>query len=172
MFGSDEYPEYSPSTFNDAFGFFLWGPGISGPYPLAGYPNGQNLAIIPGTTIPVTINNLGPGAGQYPAFYTNNLGGVAYGNALQYDGTTTLLSANATVQCGATYHIKLAISNVGDQAFDSGVFLQANSFSSEVVQVAVATVSGDTAVYEGCSVADIIFSRSDSTDTLTVVYDQ
>lgn len=173
IFGSDEYPEYSPSTYNDAFGFFLWGPGITGPYVLGGYPGGgQNLAIIPGTSIPVTINNLGPGAGQYPQFYQNNLGGAAYGTAIEYDGTTTLLSANASVQCGQTYHIKLAISNVGDQAFDSGVFLQANSFSSEAVQVAVATVSGDTTVIEGCTVADLMFIRPQSqiSDTMTIDY--
>jgi gliding motility-associated-like protein len=173
MFGSDEYPEFSPSTFNDAFGFFLWGPGISGPYTLAGYPaGGANLAIIPGTTVPVTINNLGPGAGQYPAFYTNNLNGAAYGTAVQYDGLTTVLSANASVQCNQTYHIKLAICNVGDQSYDSGVFLQANSFSSEAVEVAVATVSGDTTVLEGCTTADLMFVRPQSQigDTLIVNY--
>lgn len=147
LFGSDEYPEYSPSTFNDAFGFILWGPGISGPYTMAGYPaGGANLAVVPGTSTPVTINNVGPGAAQNPTYYQNNLGGAAYGTAIQYDGTTTLLSANADVQCGQTYHIKLCISNVGDQAFDSGVFLQANSFSSEAVEIAVATVSGDTSL--------------------------
>lgn len=171
LFGSDEYPEYSPSTYNDAFGFFLWGPGISGPYALGGYPaGGTNLALIPGTSTPVTINNVGPSSNV--AYYVNNLGGAAYGNAIQYDGTTTLLSANASVQCGQTYHIKLAICNVGDQAFDSGVFLQANSFASEAVQVAVATVSGDTSVYEGCSTADLMFIRpeSQSSDTLIVSY--
>lgn len=174
IFGSDEYPEFSPSTFNDAFGFFLWGPGISGPYVLGGYPNGgENLAIIPGTTTPVTINNLGPGVGQYPQYYQNNLSGAAYGTAIQYDGTTVILSANASVQCGQTYHIKLAISNVGDQAYDSGVFLQANSFSSEAIQVAVATVSGDTTVIEGCSTAELQFIRPQSqiNDTLVISYD-
>lgn len=174
MFGSDEYPEFSPSSYNDAFGFFLWGPGISGPYTLAGYPaGGQNLAIIPGTTVPVTINNLGPGATQYPAFYSDNQGGAAYGTAVQYDGLTTVLSANASVQCNQTYHIKLAICNVGDQAYDSGVFLQANSFSSEAVEVAVATVSGDTTVIEGCTTADLMFVRPQSQigDTLIVNYD-
>lgn len=174
IFGSDEYPEFSPSTFNDAFGFFLWGPGISGPYVLGGYPNGgENLAIIPGTTVPVTINNLGPGVGQYPQYYVDNQSGAAYGTAIQYDGTTTTLSANASVQCGQTYHIKLAISNVGDQAYDSGVFLQANSFASEAVQVAVATVSGDTTVIEGCSTAELQFIRPQSQlgDTLIINYD-
>lgn len=172
LFGSDEYPEFSPSSFNDAFGFFLWGPGISGPYVLAGYPaGGMNLALIPGTSTPVTINNVGPSSNV--AYYVNNLGGAAYGNAVQYDGSTTLLSANASIQCGQTYHIKLAICNVGDQAYDSGVFLQANSFASEAVQVAVATVSGDTSVYEGCSTADLMFIRPESQigDTMIVTYD-
>ena len=175
LFGSDEYPEYSPSTFNDAFGFILWGPGLSGPYIMAGYPaGGSNIAVIPGTATPVSINNVGPGATQNPAYYTSNLGNVAYPpNAIQYDGTTTLLSANASVQCGETYHIKLCISNVGDQAFDSGVFLQANSFSSEAVEIAVATVSGDTSVYEGCTDASLRFIRPQTQlgDTLIINYD-
>lgn len=174
IFASDEYPEFSPSSYNDAFGFFLWGPGISGPYTLAGYPaGGANLAVIPGTTTPVTINNLGPGAGQYPQYYVNNLSGAAYGTAVQYDGSTTVLSSNASVQCGQTYHIKLCISNVGDYAYDSGVFLQANSFSSEAVQVAVATVSGDTTVIEGCTTAELMFIRPQTqlSDTLIVDYD-
>jgi gliding motility-associated-like protein len=175
LFGSDEYPEFSPSSFNDAFGFVLWGPGISGPYTLAGYPaGGQNLAVIPGTGTPVTINNVGPGATQNPAYYVSNLGNVAYPpNALQYDGTTTLLSANASVQCGETYHIKLCISNVGDQSYDSGVFLQANSFSSEAIEIAVATVSGDTSVYEGCTDANLLFIRPQTQlgDTLIINYE-
>jgi uncharacterized repeat protein (TIGR01451 family) len=131
MFASDEYPEFSPSTFNDAFGFVIWGPGISGPYPLAGYPSGgMNLALIPGTSTPVTINNIGPGATQNPAFYVNNLSGSAFGSAIQYDGSTTVLTANSAVECGKVYHMKLAIANVGDQAYDSGVFLKETSFTS------------------------------------------
>lgn len=168
IFGSDEYPEFSPSTFNDAFGFFLSGPGISGPYTNGGI----NIALIPGTSTPVTINNLGPGAGQFPAFYVNNLNGAGYGSAIQYDGTTAILTANASVQCGQTYHIKLAISNVGDQSYDSGVFLEADSFSSEAVDIAVATVTGDTTVIENCTSAQFIFSRPQTqlADTLQVNY--
>jgi len=170
IFGSEEYPEFSPSTFNDAFGFFLWGPGISGPYALAGYPaGGTNLALIPGTTTPVTINNILPSDSNY----VDNLNGLAYGSAIQYDGTTKLFTSLAGVQCGQTYHIKLALCNVGDQSWDSGVFLEASSFSSDAVQIAVATVSGDTAIYEGCSSANIIFTRpADQVGApLTVTYD-
>ena len=169
IFGSEEYPEFSPSTFNDAFGLFLWGPGISGPYALAGYANGANIATIPGG-IPVTINNVGDASNTQ--YYVFNDNGSTYGNAIQYDGTTVLLTAAASVQCNQTYHIKLAISNVSDQAYDSGVFLEANSFSSNVVDVAVATVSGDTTIIEGCNFADIVFTRPEGNmlDTLSIIY--
>ena len=169
IFGSEEYPEFSPSTFNDAFGLFLWGPGITGPYALAGYANGANIATIPGG-IPVTINNVGDASNTQ--YYVFNDNGSTYGNAIQYDGTTVLLTAAASVQCNQTYHIKLAISNVSDQAYDSGVFLEANSFSSNVVDVAVATVSGDTTIIEGCNFADIVFTRPEGNmlDTLSIIY--
>lgn len=169
IFGSEEYPEFSPSTFNDAFGLFLWGPGITGPYALAGYANGANIATIPGG-IPVTINNVGDASNTQ--YYVFNDNGSTYGNAIQYDGTTVLLTAAASVQCNQTYHIKLAISNVSDMNYDSGVFLEANSFSSNVVDVAVATVSGDTTIVEGCNFADIVFTRPEGNmlDTLSIIY--
>ena len=148
---------------------FLWGPGITGPYALAGYANGANIATIPGG-IPVTINNVGDASNTQ--YYVFNDNGSTYGNAIQYDGTTVLLTAAASVQCNQTYHIKLAISNVSDQAYDSGVFLEANSFSSNVVDVAVATVSGDTTIIEGCNFADIVFTRPEGNmlDTLSIIY--
>lgn len=153
IFGSDEYPEYSPSDYNDAFGFFLSGPGISGPY----QNNAINLAVLPGTNTPVTINNVGDETNTQ--YYVDNAAGSAYGAAIQYDGTTVLLTAIGQVQCGQTYHIKLAICNVGDQGYDSGVFLEANSFGSSVVEVAVATVTGDSTVIEGCTSASFILTR-------------
>ena len=172
MFGSDEYPEFSPSSFNDAFGLFLWGPGISGPYALAGYPNGgTNIATIPGG-IPVTINNVGDVNNTQYYVFNENSSTLTYGDAIQYDGTTVLLTAAASVQCNQLYHIKLAISNVGDQSYDSGVFLEAGSFSSAAVDVAVATVSGDTTIIEVCTYADFIFTRPPGqvNDTLIINY--
>lgn len=171
LFGSDEYIEFAPSSFNDAFGIFLWGPGISGPFTFPGYPNGgSNIAIIPGG-IPVTINNINQVTNsQYYVF--NEFPQDTYGDAIQYDGTTVKLTASASVQCNQTYHIKFAIANVLDQAYDSGVFLEAGSFSSSSVSVAVATVSGDTTIVEGCTYADFIFTRPDTQmgDTLIINY--
>lgn len=167
VFASEEYPEFSPSTFNDAFGFFL-----SGANPAGGNYTNLNIALLPGTSTPVTINNVGPGGTQNPTFYVNNLSGAAYGTAIQYDGTTVVLTAVAHVVCGQTYHIKLAICNVGDNGWDSGVFLEANSFGSEAVDIAVATVSGDTSIIENCTNAQFIFSRplNQANDTLVINY--
>ena len=43
FFGSMEYTSFTCSGFNDIFGFFLSGPGITGPYS----NNGINLALVP-----------------------------------------------------------------------------------------------------------------------------
>uniref|UniRef100_UPI003750BB1B choice-of-anchor L domain-containing protein n=1 Tax=Flavobacterium sp. TaxID=239 RepID=UPI003750BB1B len=133
VFASEEYPEWTNTGFNDVFGFFLSGPGITGPYT----GGAANIALIPSTIVPITINNLNNGGAnlgpcEYCAFYVNNGTGVtpALNATIQYDGFTTVIAANAIVQCGMTYHIKLAIANVGDNSLDSAVFLQAQSFNT------------------------------------------
>jgi len=129
VFGSDEYPEYAPSSFNDVFGFFLSGPGITGPY-LGG--TGKNIALLPTTTTGnygVTINNVNQTTNT--SYYVSNGTGTnpLVNTLIQYDGYTVPLQATSQLQCGATYHIKIAVSNAADNAFDSGIFLQAGSFS-------------------------------------------
>jgi Secretion system C-terminal sorting domain len=126
VFASEEYLEYVGSSFNDVFGFFLSGPGITGPFS----NNAQNIALIPSTSTPIAINNVNTTSNA--AYYVNNGTGSTptLNPTIQYDGFTTVLTANSSVQCGQTYHIKLAIANVTDSAFDSAVFLQAGSFSS------------------------------------------
>lgn len=160
IFGSEEYPEFVDAGFNDAFGFFLWGPGVSGPFVLGGYPaGGQNIAIVPGTSTPVTIDNVSPVTNS--TYYSNNVGGAAYGTAIQYDGTTVTMTATSDLICGEIYHIKLAICNVGDQAWDSGVFLEAGSFTTNPVEFTFNAFSADNTAYEGCNESgELVFTRA------------
>lgn len=167
IFGSEEYPEYAPpnnSSFNDIFGFFLSGTGISGPYSLGAI----NLATVPGTTTPVSINNVNPITNA--TYYTDNTGGLAYGNAIQYDGTTTTMTAFSDLVCGETYHIKLGVANVGDQAWDSGVFLEGGSFTTNPVEFSFNSYSNNDTISEGCSASgNLIFTRAgcnNANDTL------
>jgi len=144
-FGSEEYPEYACSPFNDVFGFFIQGPG---------FPNFTNIAIIPNTALPVTINNLHPanpiyGCGPLNEIYYNSNNG----SNLQptYDGFTDVFVAQAVVVPCQEYTIKLAIADVSDGVFDSGVFLEAKSFGTGSINTAVTTVSLDGTVTEGCA---------------------
>lgn len=182
MFASEEYPDYVCSEFNDVFGFFISGPGINGPYS----NNAENIALIPNTNIPVAINTVNSGtpgmfgdafdcAAQDPNWLSNSVyytTQYAPYSGQGYNGGTVSLPSEVTLQCGETYHIKIAVANVGDGALDSGVYLEANSFVSDAVQVVVATVTGDTTVFEGCTDASIYFIRPQSqiNDTLTIDY--
>ena len=131
VFGSEEYFGFENTQYNDVFGFFLSGPGISGPY-----ANGSiNLAVIPNSVpeLPVTIssvNSVTPINQQY--FVDNTLGLDTIATA---DGLTTVFTAKALVQCNETYHIRLAIADGVDGLLDSYVWLEAGSFSSPLLEV-------------------------------------
>lgn len=127
IFASEEYPEYSNSTYNDVFGFFLSGPDIAGPYS----NNAKNIALIPETNTEITINNLNNGTSnlgpcEYCEFYVDNGTGQTPNDNpfIQYDGFTTVIRAKSDLLCGETYHIKLAVGNVGDNQYDSAVFIK------------------------------------------------
>ncbi len=172
VFASDEYPEYACSNFNDAFGFFISGPGITGPYT----GGAENIAIVPGSTLPVTINSINPGvpgasAGggtcsgaleslAFSGMYVNN----SPGGTVEYDGFTVPLEAVAVVTPCEVYTIKLAIGDVSDSAFDSGVFLKGNSFGTNALDVEVNTVSPDSTMVEGCVGASIAFTLGAASD--------
>lgn len=169
VFGSEEYPEYANTSFNDVFGFFISGPDIFGPYPSPpGFPNGaRNIALLPQTLPPVfvSINNINNGQSnngpcENCQYYVNNgTGNTPNANPyIQYDGFTTVLVASSNVVPCQTYHIKLAVADVTDRKYDSGVFLEANSFSSIGLGANVAFTHAlvDTAV-EACNNASVAF---------------
>lgn len=126
VFSSEEYNDYVNTTFNDVFGFFISGPGIIG---------NKNIALIPGTNTPVSINNVnngGPygGVSSGPCSNCNYYIDNVLGSTFAGDGYTTVLTAQVAVQPCTVYHIKLAIADVADQAFDSFVMLEDNSFQA------------------------------------------
>jgi gliding motility-associated-like protein len=165
VFASEEYLEYVNAGFNDVFGFF-----ITGQNPNGGNYSSTNIALIPGTSIPVTIDNLNNVSNNQ--YYNNNGDGSsapqnADNTVVQYDGFTDVLTASADVVCGQIYHIKIAIADAGDGSFDSGVFLEAQSFTSVSPISAnsqVTTVGNLPAnqIMEGCGDAEIQFTRTDS----------
>ena len=157
IFGSEEYCEYVNSSFNDVFAFFL-----TGIDPVTYTTTTKNVAIVPGTvSTPVAINNVNSGnpcgsGGVNTQYYVNNPSGAG----VEYDGYTTALTAEAVILACQTYHMKLAVANVGDNSLDSGVFLEEGSFYSPHVQIDElwdAPDYGDTLI-QNCREMDLVFS--------------
>jgi hypothetical protein len=172
VFASEEYCEYVNTKFNDVFGFFISGPGIVGT---------KNIAVIPSTNTPVTVNNVNHMVNAN--LYTHNTpasgnncqsGGLgippptpvapASGPAvleLQYDGFTKKMIAVASVIPCQKYHIKLKLTDVADGVWDSAVFLRANSFNAGGEVLASPAYPGaQGAAYESCSTGKVRFTRS------------
>jgi outer membrane protein OmpA-like peptidoglycan-associated protein len=163
-FASEEYTEYVGSQFNDVFAFIVTGDGIKK----------KNIAVIPGTEIPITINNINQKSHK-ELFINNdyffNYGALKSGSnapkvswfkhtwnnlfnrenqkngyyilleekkklnqailsTFEFDGFTKVLKASCILEPWKLYHLKIAIGDVGDAVFDSGVFLEEGSFKS------------------------------------------
>lgn len=141
VFGSEEYNEYVCSTVNDAVGVFLSGPGIEGPF-----SNGAvNLATLPGSTVPVSINTINSGVpgtwgnasncealdslwqSNAAYFYNNDV--IPCPGETQLDGFTVPLTFSVVTDPGVIYHLKIAIADGGDAAFDSALFLAGGNWA-------------------------------------------
>ena len=166
-FGSEEYPEYVGSRYNDVFGFFITGGKFHTP---------KNIAILPLSNLPITVNTINQHQNK-KGFIDNDIFSnvkpkkelpnqpkkkpaankkksdiieedkveilfdidkkkekkmnQALIQNLQYDGLTRALVAWCYVIPYQKYHIKIAIADVGDNSYDSGVFLADGAFSSE-----------------------------------------
>lgn len=174
VFASEEYPEYVGSEFNDVFAFFISGPGING---------SKNIALLPNGS-PVTINNVNNGnTNSGPctncAYYVYNGDGSNAPYAtdpkyIQYNGFTRVLSANANVECGQTYHLILAIADVKDAKYDSGIFLEAKSLTAELPLTSSVKIIPDLygdgkTIAEGCAKAEVTLKRGSKLNTSLTV---
>ncbi len=147
VFASEEYPEYSTSTFNDRFLF------------LVSENNGpsQNIAVLPNGTI-VQINSINQFVNTN--YYVDNSVTSATYQDFVFDGYTVPLQAKFYAVAGSTYTIKLVIADVADDVFDSAIFLdEQGSFS---------TISGNLAV-AGNPAQDGVIQIFDAAEDSTVV---
>ena len=155
VFGSEEYPEYVGSKYNDVFAFIVNGEKVKR----------LNIATIPGVNMPVSINTLNdklsdqyyidndyykkpelkktiPMQKKRKPVKKNKLSDFKISKAkkkklnqeivnnIQYDGLTGVMTASCYVVPYKKYHMKIAIGDVGDIAYDSGVMLEAGSLIS------------------------------------------
>jgi hypothetical protein len=127
IFGSEEYPEYVGSQYDDAFGVFL---------------NGNlrtNQIVFDSTGNPVTINS--------PFFYSTNVQ-IPPANGMGYNGSTSMLTTKAAVTPGSTNNtILIVISDVKDAIYDSGALLSHFRGSGEIVVTPVTEKLTPTPTY-------------------------
>ena len=129
VFASEEYNEFV-GDFNDVFAFYI---------------DGQNVALIPGTTTPVSINTVNLTANT--SLYRNNDPsdlGIPTPFGTQFDGFTVVLTATATLTPNVSHHIKLVIADTDDAILDSAVFLQAGSLFGQPTPTPTGTVATPT----------------------------
>jgi hypothetical protein len=142
VFASEEYPASACKTPNDVMGIFLSKPGQSWI---------QNLALVPGTNIPVGVNTINNGSGScegpnHEEFYVDYLGNN--GQNLIFNGFTTPLIASGNVTPCDTYRLKIAVADGARHddfvyqptdiqsmnprlgLYDSGLFIKAGSLRS------------------------------------------
>jgi len=123
LFASEEYRENEPTTcqFSDAFAFLIRP--VGGQY--------ENLALVPGTNTPVQVTTVRPEIpGACDALneeFFGQFNGLV--SPINFNGQTTILTAESDVISGQTYEIKLVIADETNFRFDSAVFIEANSFN-------------------------------------------
>jgi gliding motility-associated-like protein len=186
VFASEEYCEWVGDDFNDVFGFFISGPGINGPF-----SNGaENIALIPGTTNPVAINNVNrelndqyyidntpqgqpQGAGN-PTTCGNLLDQDGFAiELIEFDGYTAVFEATAVVIPCETYTIKMVIGDVIDANYDSAVFLEAGSFDAGASAQLGSNVDGvdGNIIFDDCMMGYFVLNRigsSNISDSLVI----
>lgn len=125
LFASNEYGTFQ-CNYTDAFAFLLTDTATG---------ETVNLAVIPGTTIPVSVitirdNEFNPGCESVNEDYFGEYyAAIPEVAPISMNGATVPMTAEGTVIPGNTYHLKLVIADYYDQAFDAAVFIDAGSFN-------------------------------------------
>jgi len=131
QFASEEYPDFVCSDKNDVFGFFISGGDLPGTANLASV-GGNDTAVnfinggksgLSAVKAPCDLTRSSSFVKNYKesgGFYDPILDGD---HTLIYNGLTKVLRAYTILRPGISYHMKMAISDVDDRRYDSGVFV-------------------------------------------------
>lgn len=155
VFASEEYPEYVNTSFNDVFAFIIIDPETREQLNIAFLPrthqpitvNNVNHLKNTGYYIdnPTPVSNIhllqqrlnaasnpsGKKKKKEEGYVVDILPCKSpLCSMVQYDGFTRVLTAKAKVVPGKRYYFKIAIADVHDDIYDSGVILKAHSFKS------------------------------------------
>ena len=197
IFASQEYLNFTCSQYNDVFGFFLIGEGINGApiYNSNATLNTDtvNIALIPGTNIPVAINTINSGSPPNSSYclqanpnyvansvffnsnpFTNVISGPGYADSIvNFSGYTDVFKAQASVECGRSYTIIMQIADASDGNYNSAVFIGARSFELPTISLSQAWNKGnsfnDSTMVEGCSPSWLYLERQGAVfDTMVV----
>lgn len=123
IFASEEYQEGNSNTcqYSDLFGFLIR-PADQQQY--------TNIALVPNTQTPVKVTTVHSGipGGCNPINeeYFGSWNGPSA--PINFNGQTSILTAEANVIPNQTYHVKLVIADEQNYRYDSAVFLEAGSF--------------------------------------------
>lgn len=127
ILSSEEYHDNAPCRYSDGFAFLLKEVGGTGGY--------KNLAVVPGTTIPVKVTSVHPeigGNGGCEAQNEEYFGAFnGFEHPTNFNGQTVALTALSDVTPGVLYHIKLVVADEGNYRYDSAIFLGGGSFKIE-----------------------------------------
>ncbi|WP_340200355.1 choice-of-anchor L domain-containing protein [Ascidiimonas sp. W6] len=147
LFASEEYLLDFPCRFSDVFAFILTDSnGVS-----------TNLAVIPGTNIPVKVTEIHEAiAGTSGCPAKNEAYFDQYNNpinsAISLNGNTVAMTAFSEVTPGEQYSIKLVIADAEDGNYDSAVFINGGSFEVNADLGEDRTIANGNAVCPNTSV--------------------
>ena len=182
VFASEEYLQYANTTFNDVFGFFVSRPGISGSQNIALLPNSSIVSIdnVNWGRVDYNQHNCATPSGLNPMYPSDNPVNPNYyinipssavwaGNcpidsalyrSMEFNGRTVVLTATYSVVPCSTYRLKLAVGNIADINYQSGVFLEARSFDlGDNLINHGNNIEGMDYVYRGCAVNKLVVNR-------------
>ncbi|PZR21395.1 MAG: hypothetical protein DI539_08130 [Flavobacterium psychrophilum] len=152
LFASSEYGTFQ-CTFSDAFAFIL----------TDSDGNEQNLAVLPNTNIPVSVTNIrdgqyNTGCGSQNVQYFGQMNQAdPNAAAINFQGQTKPLTAEADVVPNTSYHIKLVIADYSDALYNSAVFLGGGTFDIGEIDM-----GGNLTVDNGTALCDTQSSTLDS----------